>query len=96
MIAPYFPSILVPIIGIFLPGIAMAALFIYIEKESIWLGYKDEPNPEYEPKRNKPNIVRTAIPPTKAIAQSGTRLLVSAISFFVNLFNYLIKEVAWK
>ena len=38
MIAPYFPSILVPIIGIFLPGIAMAALFIYIEKESVeWL-----------------------------------------------------------
>ena len=35
MIAPYFPSILVPIIGIFLPGVAMAALFIYIEKESV-------------------------------------------------------------
>ena len=35
MIAPYFPSILVPIIGIFLPGIAMAVLFIYIEKEEI-------------------------------------------------------------
>lgn len=35
MIAPYFPSILVPIIGIFFPGIAMAALFIYIEKESV-------------------------------------------------------------
>ena len=35
MIAPYFPSILVPIIGIFLPGLAMAALFIYIEKESV-------------------------------------------------------------
>ena len=35
MIAPYFPSILVPIIGIFLPGIAMAALFVYIEKESV-------------------------------------------------------------
>ena len=33
MIAPYFPSILVPIVGIFLPGIAMATLFIYIEKE---------------------------------------------------------------
>lgn len=54
MIAPYFPSILVPIIGIFLPGIAMAALFIYIEKESVeWLYtqhffffYKEEPNPE--------------------------------------------------
>ena len=35
MIAPYFPSILVPIIGIFLPGIAMAALFIYISKEIV-------------------------------------------------------------
>ena len=35
MIAPYFQSILVPIIGIFLPGLAMAALFVYIEKESV-------------------------------------------------------------
>jgi len=35
MIAPYFPAILVPIIGIFLPGITMAALFIYIEKGSV-------------------------------------------------------------
>jgi photosystem I reaction center subunit VIII len=35
MLATYFPSILVPIIGIFLPGVAMAALFIYIEKESV-------------------------------------------------------------
>jgi|TARA_E500000178_G_C16827356_1_gene664413 photosystem I reaction center subunit VIII len=35
MIAPYFPAILVPIVGIFLPGIAMATLFIYIEKESV-------------------------------------------------------------
>jgi len=35
MIAPYFPAILVPIFGIFLPGILMAYLFIYIEKESI-------------------------------------------------------------
>jgi photosystem I reaction center subunit VIII len=35
MIAPYFPSILVPIIGIFLPGVAMAALFVYMEKESV-------------------------------------------------------------
>jgi photosystem I reaction center subunit VIII len=35
MIAPYFPSILVPIIGIFLPGIAMVAFFIYIQKESV-------------------------------------------------------------
>lgn len=35
MIAPYFPAILVPIIGIFLPGIAMAAFFVYISKESV-------------------------------------------------------------
>ncbi len=35
MIAPYLPAILVPILGIFLPGIAMASLFIYIEKESV-------------------------------------------------------------
>jgi hypothetical protein len=35
MIAPYFPSILVPIIGIFLPGLLMAGLFVYIEKESV-------------------------------------------------------------
>jgi photosystem I reaction center subunit VIII len=32
MIAPYLPSIFVPIIGLFLPAIAMIALFIYIEK----------------------------------------------------------------
>ena len=51
MIAPYFPSILVPIIGIFLPGIAMAALFIYIEQESVewcytphFFFYKEEPS----------------------------------------------------
>jgi len=35
MIAPYFPSILVPIIEIFLPGLLMAGLFVYIEKESV-------------------------------------------------------------
>jgi photosystem I reaction center subunit VIII len=35
MIAPYFPAILIPIIGIFLPAIAMAALFVYIETESV-------------------------------------------------------------
>jgi photosystem I reaction center subunit VIII len=35
MIAPYFPAILVPIVGIFLPGLAMAILFLYIEKESV-------------------------------------------------------------
>lgn len=35
MSALYFPAILVPIVGIFLPGIAMASLFIYIERESV-------------------------------------------------------------
>jgi len=35
MIAPYFPSIFVPIVGIFFPALAMAALFVYIEKESV-------------------------------------------------------------
>lgn len=35
MIAPYLPSILVPIIGLFLPAVAMATFFIYIEKESV-------------------------------------------------------------
>jgi photosystem I reaction center subunit VIII len=35
MILSYFPSILVPIIGIFLPVVLMAVLFIYIEKESV-------------------------------------------------------------
>jgi len=31
----YFPSIFVPILGIFLPLVAMAVLFIVIEKESV-------------------------------------------------------------
>lgn len=35
MSAPYLPAILVPIIGIFLPAIAMVTLFIYISKESV-------------------------------------------------------------
>nr|AYO28250.1 photosystem I subunit VIII [Synura sphagnicola] len=35
MIAPYFPSILVPIVGIFLPGLVMVVLFLYIEKENV-------------------------------------------------------------
>jgi photosystem I reaction center subunit VIII len=33
MINSYFPSILVPIIGIFLPAIAMIIFFIIIEEE---------------------------------------------------------------
>nr|YP_009398396.1 photosystem I reaction center subunit VIII [Lophocladia kuetzingii]ARW67582.1 photosystem I reaction center subunit VIII [Lophocladia kuetzingii] len=35
MTASYLPSILVPLTGILFPGIAMALLFIYIEKENI-------------------------------------------------------------
>jgi len=35
MIAPYLPSILVPIVGIFIPLSLMAFLFLVIEKESI-------------------------------------------------------------
>jgi photosystem I reaction center subunit VIII len=35
MIAPYFPSIFVPIIGIFLPGLAMISFFVYSQKESV-------------------------------------------------------------
>nr|AYO28694.1 photosystem I subunit VIII [Neotessella volvocina] len=35
MLAPYFPPILVPIVGIFLPGLIMAAFFLYIERESV-------------------------------------------------------------
>lgn len=35
MTASYFPSILVPLVGIIFPGIAMALLFLYIEKDDI-------------------------------------------------------------
>lgn len=35
MIAPYFPAIFVPIIGLFFPLVATVALFIFIEKESV-------------------------------------------------------------
>lgn len=31
----YLPPILVPIIGIFLPFIVIASIFVYIEKESV-------------------------------------------------------------
>ncbi len=34
MIAAYLPSILVPIVGIFLPLIAMASIFVYIEQDN--------------------------------------------------------------
>jgi photosystem I reaction center subunit VIII len=35
MIAQYLPSILIPIIGLFLPGIVIIALFLSIERDSI-------------------------------------------------------------
>jgi photosystem I subunit VIII len=35
MTASYLPSILVPLVGIVLPGLIMALLFLYIEQESI-------------------------------------------------------------
>lgn len=35
MIAPYLPSILVPIVCLFLPIIGMATIFVYIEKDSL-------------------------------------------------------------
>lgn len=35
MTTSYLPSILVPLVGIVFPGIAMALLFIYIEKDEI-------------------------------------------------------------
>nr|YP_010444048.1 photosystem I subunit VIII [Haramonas pauciplastida]UTE94935.1 photosystem I subunit VIII [Haramonas pauciplastida] len=31
----YLPSILVPLVGIIFPGLSMALLFIYIEKDEI-------------------------------------------------------------
>jgi photosystem I subunit 8 len=35
MTAAYLPSILVPLVGLFFPGISMAFLFIYIEQEKV-------------------------------------------------------------
>ena len=35
MAASYLPSILVPLVGLVFPAIAMASLFLYIEKEEI-------------------------------------------------------------
>jgi photosystem I subunit 8 len=35
MAASFLPSILTPLVGIVFPGIAMALLFIYIEKDDI-------------------------------------------------------------
>jgi photosystem I subunit VIII len=35
MTASYLPAILVPLVGIVLPGLTMAFLFLYIEKDEI-------------------------------------------------------------
>jgi photosystem I subunit 8 len=35
MTAAYLPSILVPLVGLVFPAVAMASIFIYIEKPSI-------------------------------------------------------------
>jgi len=35
MIASSLPSLFVPLVGLFLPGLVMAVLFVYIEKESV-------------------------------------------------------------
>ena len=35
MTALFFPSILVPLVGIIFPGIGMALLFLYVEKDDI-------------------------------------------------------------
>jgi photosystem I subunit VIII len=35
MTASYLPTILVPLVGLIFPAIAMASLFVYIEKQEI-------------------------------------------------------------
>jgi photosystem I subunit 8 len=35
MIGSYLPSVFVPLVGLVFPAIAMALLFLYIEKEEI-------------------------------------------------------------
>ncbi len=35
MTAAYLPSLLVPLVGLVFPAIAMASLFVYIEKQEI-------------------------------------------------------------
>ena len=35
MLSLYLPSILVPLVGLVFPAVAMASLFLYIEKEQI-------------------------------------------------------------
>nr|YP_009547654.1 photosystem I subunit VIII [Antrophyum semicostatum]AYW16257.1 photosystem I subunit VIII [Antrophyum semicostatum] len=35
MTASYLPSVFVPLIGLLLPAVAMASLFLYIERDEI-------------------------------------------------------------
>nr|YP_010376766.1 photosystem I subunit VIII [Adiantum malesianum]UPV69531.1 photosystem I subunit VIII [Adiantum malesianum] len=35
MTASYLPSILVPLVGLLLPAVTMASLFLYIERDEI-------------------------------------------------------------
>lgn len=35
MLTPDLPAILIPIFGIFLPGLTMGVIFLYIEQESV-------------------------------------------------------------
>ena len=35
MTAAYLPSILVPLVGLVFPAVAMASMFLYIEKDEI-------------------------------------------------------------
>nr|YP_009105310.1 subunit VIII of photosystem I [Pedinomonas tuberculata]AIT93899.1 subunit VIII of photosystem I [Pedinomonas tuberculata] len=35
MAASYLPSILVPLVGLVFPAIAMASIFVYIEKDEV-------------------------------------------------------------
>nr|YP_010443963.1 photosystem I subunit VIII [Chattonella marina]UTE94850.1 photosystem I subunit VIII [Chattonella marina] len=35
MAASYLPAVLVPLVGIIFPGLSMALLFLYIEKDEI-------------------------------------------------------------
>ena len=53
------------------------------------LGYKDEPKPEYAPKKKSVNKPRAARPPTVATIQRG----ILPISLISNIINKLTKLV---
>ena len=63
-------------------------MFNYIQtvgltfKSRLRKSYKDEPRPEYEPKKNSVNKPRAASPPTVATIQRGT-LPISLILIIV-------------